>query len=319
MLFIDGCSAITNRASIPSKEAPVSTASATIQSTLTSISIVTPTSLSTPTAVPTLSIEDARTKFLDLLASNGDCRLPCLWGITPGKSTYLEARTILMPLSGVAETAYFGYTSYPEDDISPLYVEGDLRLNARVLYVYGNDGIVSLLTFRALEEKVAKDSNGNSIETPIYDSAEFKQRVEYYSLSHLLTEQGLPTSVMIASSGPSINRSGSILTHIAVLYPEKGIWAQYTTSVNETEVADIIRSCPVDAHIEMELSPPGNPDSFFTLLDKTDWGVTKNSYKPLEEATSLSVKEFYQTFRNPTDKCIETPVDLWPTPEPGGG
>jgi hypothetical protein len=121
--------------------------------------------------------------------------------------------------------------------------------------------------------------------------------------------------VMIASSGPGKDRRGSILTQIAVLYPDRGIWAQYTTLVNENEVGSSIISCPINAHIEMSLYPPGNPDSFFSLLDKTDWGITKNSYKPLEEATSLSVEEFYETFRNPTDKCIETPISIWPTPE----
>jgi hypothetical protein len=276
----------------------------------------TPKSSAIPTAVPTLPVEDAREQLLGLLASNGGCRLPCLWGITPGKSSNLVARSILLPLRGIAETAYFDFTSSPVDDISPFYQEDDLRLNTRVAYVYDNDGVVNYITFRVLEEQVITDSNGNWISRqPIFGLSSFMERTEYYSLSHLLREQGIPASVMIASSGLSINRDRSIRTRLAVFYPDQGIWAQYTTLVNEKEVGSSIISCPINAHIEMMLSPPGNPDSFYTLLDQTDWGITKNGFKPLEEATSMSVEEFYETFRNPTDKCIETPVNIWPTPE----
>lgn len=283
---------------------------------LTPAATDTPTPVFTLTAAPTLPAEDARKRLLDLLANNGGCRLPCLWGITPGKSNFREARNILIPLISIAETAYFDYTSYPEDDISPLYIEGDLRLNTRVLYLYGKDGIVSLLTFRVIEEKVITDSSGNWISRqPIYGLPTFIKRVEYYSLSHLLSEQGIPDSVMITTEGPSLTYIGVIDVNIVLLYPDQGIWAKYKTSVDEQKVGSSIRSCPANAHIEMELYPPGNPDSFFALLEETEWGMTKNGYKPLDEATSMSVEEFYQTFRNPTDQCIETPTKLWPTPE----
>jgi hypothetical protein len=269
----------------------------------------------TPTDIPTLPAEDARQRLLTLLANNNGCRLPCLWGIIPGKSSYLDARSILLPLRGIAATAYFDFTSYPVDDISPLYVESDLRLNTRVAYVYGNDGVVSYIIFRALEEQLSKDEYGNQLTTPIYGSPEFIQRVEYYSLSNLFSEQGIPASVMISRELTYENNRRSFLIDIVILYPNQGIWAQYTTWMDENEVGSRIRSCPVNARIEMELYPPGNPDSFYVLLDKTNWGTTKVGYKTLEEATSMSVQEFYEIFRNPTDQCIETPTNLWPIPE----
>jgi hypothetical protein len=320
--MIAGCSSLTEGVATPSlvtPTLPVSSPSptSTISSTFTPTATDIPTPLSTVTAVPTLPIEDARNRLLDLLGTNGSCQLPCLWGIRPGKSTDWEARNILIPLSGIAEFASFGpLHGILGGGITPQYIEDDLRMNSAVDYFYGEDDIVTSISFRVQQEKVVTDANGNwTSKTPIYDSPTFIKRVEYYSLAHLLSEQGIPTSVMIASSGPSKNRRGSILTHIAVFYPDRGIWAQYTTLVNEKEVGSSIISCPVNAHIEMALSPPGNPDSFFVLLDKTDWGITKNSYKPLDEATSMSIEEFYETFRNSTDQCIETPINIWPTPE----
>jgi len=270
---------------------------------------------STPTDVPTLPAEDARQRLLALLANNNNCRLPCFWGITPGKSHYREARSILLPLSGLAETVLFDL-SYPGDGISLQYIEGDFRLNSSVSYLYDKDGIVSRVRFRVLEQQLSKDKYGDTIKTPIYGLPEFIQRVEYYSLSHLLSEQGIPTSVMISTVGPNIRSYiGVINVDLVLLYPDQGIWAHYVTSVDEGNVGNNVKICPIEAHIEMDLYPPGNPDSFYALLDKTDWGVTKAMYKPLNEATSMSVEEFYETFRNPTNQCIETPANIWPTPE----
>jgi hypothetical protein len=38
-------------------------------------------------------------------------------------------------------------------------------------------------------------------------------------------------------------------------------------------------------------------------------------FKPVEEATSLTLNEFYDTFKNPENTaCLETPQELWPGP-----
>lgn len=270
----------------------------------------------TPTDIPILPAEDARKRWLDLLATNGGCQLPCLWGIKPGKSSFQNAKTILMPLIGIAENAYFEpLHGILGGTIAPQYIEGEVRLNSVVDYLYEEDGVVSRVSFRVLEEKLSQDEYGNQITTPIYGSPEFIQRVVYYSLSNLLSEQGIPTSVMISRDLTYENNRRSFLINIVVIYPNQGIWAKYTTWLAENEVGSSMKSCPINARIEMNLFPPGNSDSFYALLDKTDWGITKVGYKPLDEATSMSVEEFYETFRNPTDQCIETPADIWPTPE----
>jgi hypothetical protein len=62
----------------------------------------------TPPIIPILSVDDARNQLLDLLATNGDCPFPCLWGITPGQTTYQEAKSILIPLSSISDFTTFG-------------------------------------------------------------------------------------------------------------------------------------------------------------------------------------------------------------------
>lgn len=273
----------------------------------------------TPTFISTLSVEDARQRLLDLLANNGGCQLPCLWGITPGKSSYLEAHSIMISLSGIAETVH-------PDSISPLYVDVEDnshpnkrvvdRLNTKLGDDYGTDGIISSISFGALQEEVTFDANGNWTEKrPIFDSTTFGKRVAYYSLAHVLTEQGVPASVMIQFNGASLYPDYALGLDIALIYPDQGIWVNYKMPMQNRANAKV--GCPNgSAQVDMELFPSGNRNSFYAQLDQTNWGVTKGAYKPLEEVTGMSVEKFYETFRNPTsDQCIQAPANLWPTPE----
>lgn len=323
LTLVTGCTQSTESTKTSSPTAPVLLFSAsptgTMPPILTPTATGTPTPAFTPTAVPTLPAEDARKSLLELLANNGGCRLPCLWGITPGKSSNQEARSVLMPLSSIsaAETTYFEPAKLRGvllGTISPLYIEGELRLNTWVAYLYEDDGIVTSIGFDALEESLdKKDEYENQIKTPIYDSPTFGKRVAYYSLSHVLSDQGIPDSVMIYIPRVEGYPIVAGVLEMVLLYPEQGIWIKYAMSMHNN--GNVIKGCPANAHIEMELYPPGNPESFFSLLEKTDWGIVKGGYRPLEEVTSMSVEQLYGIFQNSTDKCIETPTNLWPTPE----
>jgi hypothetical protein len=271
---------------------------------------LTPNSTYTPIVLPTLSVEDAHVRLLELLSNNGDCRLPCLWGITPGKSTYQEANSIIAPLGSLSK---FIYLSSSPGEVSPLYTEGDMVLRTDVAYLYPDNGIINRIGFSARQEKEDRTADGRLLRWGgIFDSTTFSKRVEYYSLAHVLSEQGMPDSVMIATSDPSSLPVGAGEFNIALFYPNQGIWVKYTTSIHST--GNIVRGCPANAHIEMNLYPSGNPDSYSSLLKETNWWVQKDWYQPIEKVTSMTLKQFYETFRQTTDKCIETPASLWATP-----
>lgn len=299
---------------------PIISQSLTITSSLTPSSKTTPTNSPTTTALVTLSSEDAHKRLFELLANNGGCHLPCLWGITPGSSSYQYAQAILSPLNGISSIFDINPNFDPIGGfVLPSFDEStdDLFFNTGASYLTDNQ-IVSNINFFAREEKIPTDSNGNWISRqPIFDFQNFYKRIEFYSLSHVMSEQGMPASVLFHASGLSGYPVVAGGIEIALIYPDQGIWVNY--SMPMYNLNGIKKGCPSNSHIEMELFPPGNPGYFFSQLDKTDWFYTKSGYRPLEEATSMSVKEFYETFRNPTDKCVETPANLWPPPEPGGG
>jgi hypothetical protein len=58
----------------------------------------TPTLVPTLTPLPTLTGEQALAFVAHMQETNGNCELPCWWGITPGETTGLTARQILSPL-----------------------------------------------------------------------------------------------------------------------------------------------------------------------------------------------------------------------------
>ncbi len=267
----------------------------------------------TPTLIPILQSEEAGRKLLELLSNNSSCRLPCLWGITPGKSTYQEAQAIMASLSSISRST--GFT--PQGgSINPTLIENDMMLIINAGFntdSLSSHQIVSRIGLRVRNFKIGKPDDDTALST-VFDSKIFGDRIMYYSLHNQLSEQGIPSSVMISTSSVSVLEGGSGVFDILLLYPDQGILVNY--SMQGYLFGPAIRGCPANAHVEIELYPTGDSDSFFEMLKQTDWVIKFGYYKPLEEVTSISIDEFYQTFREPNDKCIETLAKLWPTPEP---
>jgi hypothetical protein len=267
-----------------------------------------PTPTFTPTAIPTLPVEEAQAKLLKLLSDNGGCRLPCIWGVVLGESPYHDAQAALLPLSSISELTSFT----PESGaIFPVYTEGELQIYTNIGFLANSENkIVNHIAFNAEVHRPLAQGGYEEV----FNSKFFGEKVSAYALSHVLTEQGIPSSVMIETAGGPLTRGGTGGFDILLLYPDQGILVNYRTQMHLNGAN--VRGCPANAYIQMELYPPGQPDSFSEGLKQTDWPLKMTGYKPLEEVASMSVQEFYDTFREPTDKCIETSIKLWPTPEP---
>jgi hypothetical protein len=299
---------------IRSTETPSPASTVTPTETMTPTLILTPTVIptDTPTAIPTFTEEQARARLLELLANNG-CRLPCLWGITPGKSTSQEAQAILGPLSTISVSTNF----HPNGggSIVPWYTEDDLVLTTTVGFnvdSLSNNQIVSRIGFHAGEHKHLPDDN-----SPIYDSKTFGERLRPYMLPGILSEFGKPASVVMQTYGKQVGIGGF---EIILVYPDQGIFVHYIMQMRT--VGSNARGCPANAEVQLELSPSGDANAFTKSLAKTDWGafakiepVDNPYWKSIDIATSMTLEQFYETFRQPTDKCIETPLKGWYVPE----
>lgn len=270
----------------------------------------TPLPTSTPPPIPTLPVEQAKARFLGLLSDNGNCRLPCLWGITPGESIYQDMRSVLMPISSLSVRTYI----FPgPGGIDPRYKEDNLEILINLRFSYTDNDIVGRFYFEA--RGFGADDN------LVYDSMLFGERLRPYMLPAVLSDHGIPTAVMVSTDGEQNDRGKNVPGfYVVLLYPDQGIMAIYTTS--RQLVGGNVRGCLANAHVQIYISPTGQPEAFTEMLAQThQWGFlwpdSQDSpyWKHIETATSLTLEEFYETFRQPIDKCLETPLSIWPIPD----
>jgi len=305
VLLMVGCASVATISptptNIPVSPSPSATATEILPTPI-------PSATFTVTPIQTLPVGDAQAKLLKFLSDNSGCYLPCLWGIAPGESSFQEAQVILIPLGSVSE-----FTAFKSGlgSVTPYFIEGGIEIYTTIDLIANQDNnIVNHIAFNAEAHRPLAQGGYENV----FDSKFFGEKVRAYALPHVLSEQGVPSSVMLATYGSHLTRGGTGGFDILLLYPKDGILVNYTTQMHL--IGTNVRGCPVNAHVEMELYPPGQTNAFFESLKTTDWAVKMNYYKPLDEVTSMSVNEFYQTFREPTDKCIETLAKLWPIPEP---
>jgi hypothetical protein len=100
---------------------------------------------------------------------------------------------------------------------------------------------------------------------------------------------------------------------MVVYYEDQGFWIEYYMPREITE--NFYTGCPMKAHIY--LTAEQSQDNFSFLEKRSNFNGIKYSYffKSLEEATTLSLDEFYQVFKNPENSaCIMTPKELWQLP-----
>ena len=205
-----------------------------------------------------------------MLSNNGGCQLPCLWGITPGKSTYQDAQAILLPFTSISVLTGFRPDS---GAIFPVYANGDVELYNGIGFnidTQSNNRIVNMIGFSAEAHKPLAQGGYEDV----FDLKFFGENMSAYSLPHVLTEQGIPSSVMIETAGGPLTRGGTGGFDILLLYPDQGILVNYKTQMHL--IGANVRGCPSNAYVRMELYPPGQPDLFFEGLKKTDWSLKDN-------------------------------------------
>ncbi len=263
----------------------VETSRPALTATLLATDIPTQIENSIPTTSP--SKEEGQKLVQKLLEDNGGCKLPCWWGIIPGKTTWVDARQILEKVSlfvsgQESENDFYAnvnaYLPYPHDFAT--YME----------HLYGvNDGIVEYI--RVYNFDLAPN----------------------YFLPNLLESYGQPDGIWIRTFSKA--ERGIQNYTVDVFYQEMGILVEYSTGEPLKEIDGKLRNCLInemDSPFLHLWSPETQALSFpeaKKFIDTTNLPEPKS----LLEATGMDVETFYETFRNPeTNVCLETPKNLWP-------
>lgn len=279
--------------------------SAPLTRTITPTDLATSTMVfSTPTPLPALSTDEAHAELLELLRTNGGCQLPCWWGLTPGETSTQEAKTFLERYVNISLRII-------QDDkggnTQLLLPEDGLMVNPIIDYeINSSDQTVEQISVQI--EIIREIEGGLEV---VYGDPLFAQLMPQYTLSQILTAYGPPTDVLVRAI------RGWWEFDLLLFYAEEGFLINYSAPYEEE--GGVYFGCPTKISVEFWLWPP---ERNYTLAEAVSlvyadmWGqMWLSSYLPLEDATMLSLEDFYEIYRAPDNSsCLETPLELWPEP-----
>lgn len=270
--------------SVPTLEVPTSTPTP---------SPIPPTYTPRPTPGPTMTADEEQALVLGLLRGNAGCQLPCWWGFTPGETSWETAQTYFLSLGKKIGQYHNGRSTNYEVD----FAISQHQVTIDQLYVVNEDKIIDKIC-------VVASSHPDHRQELVED-------MQRYSLSHLLADYGQPSQVLLKTfSGVP---EGLPPFHLLLYYPQQGIMVRYIDDAEKS--GEMLRLCPRQPGITLWLWSPGQGVNIADIADTRLGGLPDDPFSyfhSLEEATGMSVEQFYETFVQPdTETCLETLADLW--------
>lgn len=229
-----------------------------------------PTRTPTPTPCPTLTADEEYAYVSEMLATNAGCELPCWWGITPGKSSWQEARNQLPRLNFqfwfLEEHRYDVHFTLTEAEgvIESIRVSGDCACFVR-------------------------------------ECERFAQDWSHYALDQILSRYGPPSRARIIFP-PTTESGAPVYYNLYLVYDELGISIAYTGDA--IKQGEMRHTCFSFCRIQLWLQPSG---SSLPLLER---GIGQEAWEyavPLDAVTGMSLEEFYEVFRHP-EACLTVPA-----------
>jgi len=293
--WLEGCTLIR----LPSTSTlPLSTISATDNNLSSQSKTSSPTASSTKTPTTTIAItpthtqiftpagQDAKSKVEYLLETNGNCSLPCWWGITPGQTTWNEAEAYLTPFAIRIPSPVPGQ----QDDLTyyPLQFPNPIS-NTQADYLFAEIAV----------------NQSSKIE---YISSSLDA-----SLASILKNIGVPSQIwleIITNFGP-----GPQSFTLALFY-DKGIMIVYYGTTNNGDM-NFINICPSEMSEAQPQLWVWNIDTLYTFEDIGKFSLiaplSPNRFRLLTEVSDMQPQTFYNYYVNPsTIQCIRTPWSDWP-------
>lgn len=261
-----------------------------------SFTSISPSATSKPT--PTLNPSERQLYLTEHLPTNNDCALPCWLGITPGKTTWQEARIFL----GYLGINRMSELEMEEDKILHSFGGFDFEV-PRLLhrfYILEEDALVKGLVFLIEGDKAPR---------------EFQTIWQLYSPRSILLEYGPPSRAWLDTTSETMgDRHGYGLI---LAFDKRGIIIHYEGFLTKT--GSNLQICPrfengMDIqYMEVYLQAPDNPrplEEFGGILDR-QYLIERS--KRIEEASGLSEEQLYEQFtQTEQPACINSPVNIWP-------
>lgn len=240
--------------------------------------IVTPTLENTFQApIPTLSIYMEQGMVESLESSK--CNLPCYMGITPGKTTWGDAKTLLESLG--AKFQIQGVQGNGEwVDYLILIDDPSIRMTDGTVEDHRITHDIALLAFNGVVQKIRVWIQGRGV------SPKFQDYWSRYTPKGVFLQMGAPDEVYSASG------------LLALVYKEIGIFT-YETFWKEGQLCPQYETGYFDRRFEII-----NPDSAVAISSEFQESL-KYVWKPIEESLGVSIQEFYDQVVSNDSVCFE--------------
>jgi hypothetical protein len=244
---------------------------------------LTPTWTATWTPVPTLSEEVRKQNLIKWFTTNGGCKYPCFWGVNPGAP--FQQVFSLSPYIGEPPIKY-------KNEYSFLISLDELNFLDFSIDYYEKKGYVEKIRARLTE----------AVRHPDYMDAFGIS----FSLSSILIHYGQPSNVLLQIQ-PRVEINSPIGYTLYLLYLREGFAVEYAGVVSSEDPL-IVCVFLEDYHLRsigLEIQ-----DS--KAMESLQGELLKQGFLPIEEVTSMSRDDFYETFSSfENNQCIETSIDYW--------
>lgn len=266
---------------------------------------------------PTLSVEEARQRMLEIITTNGNCRLPCIWGITPGETTTSQREKLLSSLP-----VYEGEDFYVTHSTFSWKGEqgsgwgfgmriGEIELSAGLIS-YDRDSVVDVLSLNLTGWRRDQEAFEE-----VFGEAHYRDIFRYYTLPELLSAYGRPSHVltMVVPADLFVLRQYEPM-YVIVIYENRGVMVQYTMPYDLR--GDRYVGCFDRSFIALVTWSPNEKEGI-SLQELSSYmpgeGIDKMSYDfffPLSVTTDMGLMEFYRRFGGKGgDQCLELPTRFW--------
>jgi len=275
---------------------PPSATSPLLPSPLPATATPSPTHTSAPPTVtprPVLTVDERRALARWMLETNGDCELPCWWGITPGETRWQEVVELLglrgtdlhKQGGGVYDIMYVPLDPYRLSDY------GVRLIITEYSEVVQSIGVQSEMFVGRVSEHFARDWRR-------------------YSLNQVLTRYGEPSQVMLElwPNPPEPYYPYRLF----VFYDHLGILLGYEGPAIPGEPFRVCTKFEQVTQLRLWLQSPKQQTSLLQLANLDSGELAQ--MLPLEKATGMTLKTFYETFKDAESQvCMESPASVWPS------
>ena len=274
---------------------PSQTATITAVPTSTVTASPRPTFTITLTPLPTIPKDKILAKLDQLYLYNNGCKLPCWWGITPGITTWSDARNFLMQFdaansnepNSVANTIEENHTHPLSKDPSSF---------TRAIFTYFPSPGFNQPFGTAVEFEIQ-----HGVVVAIKLSGDISTRM--FILKKLYKEYGNPDRILIVPR----DCSQPCWADMFYMYDEEGFMSQSYAYINE--INDVNASLCIFAGNSGEITTWAQGIS----IDLKVLNINNPKFVPIDQATQEQISELFtkSTNHNGQELCFDVPIDLW--------